>query len=391
MVASVENHGMSERLIIEHFAGIQSLAIELKRINILIGPQASGKSVCAKLSFYFKDMIREIACAIGQDEPWLGFTERMQGKFTDCFAAQAWQSDRSMIRYELGDHWIQVVAAPMQSVTVQFSAQYQAAFTTNEPIDPTRQQMFIPAGRSYFANFQSRIFHLLANGAAIDPFLLRFGEIYENARNRRRHPTRLGHPNPVLIQNLLAQILLGRYLYQGGKDYLENPDGRLIEVAAASSGQQEALPMLMILDDLLAQSDSLERATIYIEEPEAHLFPGTQRDIVNLIAAVFKRSPINLQFCITTHSPYILAAFNNLLQAGELHHQTMNAPDRAKLQAIVPDTLALSIQDFAVYALSSGTCNTLINEEFGLIDTNSIDDVSNDLSVEFGQLLDLAS
>ncbi|NET05121.1 MAG: AAA family ATPase [Symploca sp. SIO2B6] len=43
---------MMERLLIENFVGIKKLDIELKKINILIGPQASGKSVCAKLLFY---------------------------------------------------------------------------------------------------------------------------------------------------------------------------------------------------------------------------------------------------------------------------------------------------------------------------------------------------
>lgn len=39
-----------ERLIIDNFAGIKHLEIELKKINILIGPQGTGKSVCAKLA-----------------------------------------------------------------------------------------------------------------------------------------------------------------------------------------------------------------------------------------------------------------------------------------------------------------------------------------------------
>ncbi|MEK0188739.1 hypothetical protein [Microcoleus anatoxicus] len=40
---------MAEKLTVKNFAGITDLELEIKRINILIGPQASGKSVCAKL------------------------------------------------------------------------------------------------------------------------------------------------------------------------------------------------------------------------------------------------------------------------------------------------------------------------------------------------------
>ncbi|WP_229424113.1 AAA family ATPase [Moorena producens] len=51
---------MVEKLTVKNFAGIDELEIEVKRINIVIGPQASGKSVCAKLLFYFKNFVWKI-------------------------------------------------------------------------------------------------------------------------------------------------------------------------------------------------------------------------------------------------------------------------------------------------------------------------------------------
>ena len=44
-----------ETLHIQNFAGITDATISLSRMNVFIGPQASGKSVCAKLiDFYGK-------------------------------------------------------------------------------------------------------------------------------------------------------------------------------------------------------------------------------------------------------------------------------------------------------------------------------------------------
>ena len=43
---------MPERLMIHNFAGIQEIDIALSNINILIGPQATGKSMCAKGLYY---------------------------------------------------------------------------------------------------------------------------------------------------------------------------------------------------------------------------------------------------------------------------------------------------------------------------------------------------
>jgi hypothetical protein len=78
-----------------------------------------------------------------------------------------------------------------------------------------------------------------------------------------------------------------------------------------------------------------------------------------------------------------------LLQAGDLHHQSMGAAEKAELEKIVPEHMALSIADIAVYSLANGQCSDLISPEMGLIDTNIIDEVANEMSIEFGQLLDL--
>ncbi len=45
---------MAERLIIRNFAGIDEIDIELGRINIFIGAQASGKSICVKCLYFSK-------------------------------------------------------------------------------------------------------------------------------------------------------------------------------------------------------------------------------------------------------------------------------------------------------------------------------------------------
>ena len=45
---------MAEKLIIDNFAGIKHIELDVGQINILIGPQATGKSVCAKLHYYFE-------------------------------------------------------------------------------------------------------------------------------------------------------------------------------------------------------------------------------------------------------------------------------------------------------------------------------------------------
>ncbi|MGL6136490.1 MAG: AAA family ATPase, partial [Planktothrix sp.] len=166
-------------------------------------------------------------------------------------------------------------------------------------------------------------------------------------------------------------------------------------ISNCSSGQQETLPLVIILSTMpFIQSimpfiqPIVGGQTIYIEEPEAHVFPTAQKYIVELIATVFNTNPDGLQFFITTHSPYILTATNNLLQAG-LIYQDANDQVIEKLEKIVPRYKTLLTKDVAVYSLMDGFCKSIISEETGLIDTNIIDSVSEELAMEFDQLLDL--
>ena len=133
---------------------------------------------------------------------------------------------------------------------------------------------------------------------------------------------------------------------------------------------------------------SVGGSSIYIEEPEAHIFPTAQKNIVELISTVYNARKNSLQFFITTHSPYILTAFNNLLQAGIL--ATDATEDKIeKISRYVPKTRFLNPQEVTVYSLENGSCQSIIDSETGLIDTNIIDEVSNELAMQFDELLEL--
>ncbi len=414
---------MAETLSIQGFAGIQDLTIELKRINILIGPTASGKSICAKLCFYFKSFIGEIIETVLEEKPWEDFLAKVKSKFEVFFAVSVWQINDAKVRYSLGNQSIEVTYTNEGGTHLNLSRDYQIIFEnlhlnyqaakdelhypnqTTEYFsqkmaffdyvgrflgqESTREQFFIPAGRSFLANLESNMFNLISAGASLDPFFIQFGRSYENAKNWIRKHGAFPYSRPVLLEALIPKVSAGTYCYVDNQDCIKHPDGRTTELKRAASGQQEALPMVMVLESLMSSSSMSGNRTVYIEEPEAHLFPETQRDIVNLISAIFKLSRVDLQFFITTHSPYILGAFNNLLQAGDIYHQNISATEKAELARIVPEDMALLIDDIAVYSLANGQCSDLISTEMGLIDTNIIDEVANVMSIEFGQLLDL--
>lgn len=414
---------MTERLIIQNFAGIQHIDIEIKQFNILIGPQASGKSICAKLLFYFKNITSEIIYVVGEpDYSQRNVEIQFKKRFLEYFPTISWGKKYFLIRYENNNSFIEITSSNTKEelIEISFSNDYTTVMSEFENnkfeiiprylllenmvmqrdrcLDIMKSQLgefsldfqlFIPAGRSIFAIVRRSIFSLVDRKINFDPFLISFGSIYESVKQLQSEFLQ-EIPNEEM-KKLAEEIVCGKYVEYKDQDFIEMADGRMVSVATSSSGQQETLPLTMLLRTLPKISGFNDRKTVYIEEPEAHIFPNAQRKLVELIAAAFNRHPGETQFCITTHSPYVLTAINNLLQAGEAYGLDLREDNLRKLEKLVPKTIALNAEDLVVYSITSEGVENILSEDLGLIDTNIIDEVSNNLSIEFGELLDLVN
>jgi hypothetical protein len=129
-----------------------------------------------------------------------------------------------------------------------------------------------------------------------------------------------------------------------------------------------------------------------IEEPEAHLFPASQNDLVNLMSLIFNITDKKHNFFITTHSPYILTAFDNLVQVGNTYKKIIEEKREHQLPELfesIPENQILHLQDLKVYSLEHGEITHIINEENQLINVNVIDEVSHTTGEKFDKLLNL--
>lgn len=430
-----------EKLIIKDFCGIKNIEIDLSDITVLIGPQASGKSICAKSLYFFKRFVVEMRFAIEEQKTKKDFDEMQRRRFEEYFPPQSWTSN-FLLRYEFeevsGKHFfIQVkrgttlkisYSAVFKNVFEDSKKEHKRIFSTNIAEDAQidykltfefdkafrkilnkylgdegKLQLFIPAGRSFFGILQSSIFSFLAtNTAIIDPLLKSFGSFYENVKSTER---RRGYPenrtkskrdekffdSVKKVDSLVNKILKGNYISERGKDFLVSQDGRKTSLTNASSGQQETLPLALILKNLLFRTRNSSRGiTVYIEEPEAHIFPAAQKQIIQLISLVFNASKDTTpyQFLITTHSPYILTSLNNLLLAGKLANK-LKGEKKKELFNIIDSNTALSINDMKCYSLKDGLSVSIISPQNELIESVVIDEVSDELSNEFDKMLEL--
>jgi len=423
---------MSEKLTIEGFAGLKKVSIDLRKINLFIGPQATGKSITAKLLHFFRSIPERFllrAAYAGSADKEL--TAACLERFQEVFPRTTWPEATFSIRYACEDEFAQIEkrGGKTQKLTASWSSCYRELLRALAGmVGPTRDeapvaqaiegtqrhalytelsrlvadkgvpelhftQLFVPANRSVLAHVRSSIFGLLDEGIAIDPFLAGFGRIYDMWRDFILVAQRQQHA-PMnakwrATHKFLQNVLGGRHVVIDGEDFLEFPDGRVVDMAHASSGQQGALPLAIILQALLLVSTDTNGWSAYIEEPEAHLFPVTQRRIVEFMATVFNGEPGRIQFVVTTHSPYILTALNNLLQAGRLAGELAGEASALKrLHRVVPKTRLLSAGDVSAYYFDGMTARSIMTDD-GLIEAAEIDSVSEDLAIQFGKILDI--
>jgi hypothetical protein len=90
---------------------------------------------------------------------------------------------------------------------------------------------------------------------------------------------------------------------------------------------------------------------------------------------------------IATHSPYIMSAFNNLIQAGDIIEESPEK--RADVEQIIGGNRAISYEDVAAFAIADGTVHSIKDDELRLISPSELDTASDNISGVFNQLLQL--
>jgi predicted ATP-dependent endonuclease of OLD family len=123
------------------------------------------------------------------------------------------------------------------------------------------------------------------------------------------------------------------------------------------------------------------KAFVIFEEPEAHLYPEAQNDIVELIGLL--ANVRDNQVIVTTHSPYILSAFNNLLYAYQIGAKTEMVSD------IVDKQLWINPERTAAYFIYENSCESIMDEELQLIKAEKIDSASRMINDRYDKLFDL--
>lgn len=412
------------RLQVCDFSCIKSADITFDRLTVIIGPQASGKSVLCKLAYFFVDCALSQQRCLGKLQPFDAFLLDIKSRFCEWFPVGAWGKEKFLIEFEAGGLTVCLTRKSYRSnpsddfrikVSSVFEEQYESLLNdfrkaaekqevleggieydwklSEKAAQSLRKlmgeeaiggQVFIPAGRAFFTSVGKAI-AAFEQGKVLDPLILRFGRMLASYRDNRgvylRHASEHKTARKA-VESAMSEIFGGELKIDGDKEYVATPDGRLVPLSALSSGQQELLPLVVVLPFLLGLRGS---RMIYIEEPEAHLFPVAQSKLVQALAALLN-GPSMESLVLTTHSPYVLSKINNLIKAGQIAHRFDGK--KRELSQILPSATWLANGITRAYAIVEGELVDIMGSD-GLIDADYLDSVSGDIGREFSRLLAL--
>lgn len=414
------------RLTVENFSCIKHTDIEISKFNILIGPQASGKSVLSKLIYFF-NKIQDLQIEQLQLENNIeSFSLSLKDRFIQWFPITAWGDSKFKITYECSKFKITISRVIYKgelgenlritfsdgikkihdelldsaikinkqiSESEDFFTQYQYQRGINQEVQKRYSNLFngeyiehttyIPAGRSFFTNL-GRALMAFEKANMLDPVTVEFGRIYSNfIQGNQRLLSYIKKDSTSLF---LSEIIGGEILYEKNEYFIKSADQRVIPFNALSSGQQEILPLLLTIG--LTGRDKNLSTLLFVEEPEAHLFPQAQSKIIEGLTSYINESK-NRSIFITTHSPYVLSKINNQIKAGIIEKLNKDKEKSIKLDSIIQKNHRIDRKNIRAYCIENGVVNSIIEKESGLIDAQYLDEISNKIGNQFEELLDL--
>jgi len=186
----------------------------------------------------------------------------------------------------------------------------------------------------------------------------------------------------------IGQDALGGWARRYGEQWKwQFPSGKRSEqfdIDMASSGQRAnwSLPYIaQALPTMRARGAVASTVTLFVEEPEIHLHPRAQVEMVHILALLVREG---FRVVLTTHSLNVIYALNNLIQASRLG---------ALVEEGLPEpAMRLSPDDLSVYAFTADeTPRQLVDCEAGFIDERELGEVAEDLGAVLNRIGMLAA
>lgn len=430
-----------QKILIKNFGPLEEVNLEVKDLMLFIGPQASGKSTISKGIFFFKsirdDVLRYLLEGLddGKYEKALGnIGKRIRGKFLEFWGPTA-HLGRIFLQYDYGDGKGLSINLRGKYVNPTFSPNFMREFgriltevkrfardlntrdkkymssseflavevekrkyysriqeLVNNLFEDDKDLIFIPAGRSLLATLSDQLQSIHPH--SIDYLMRSFIDRINNSKKvfnkslddlilekKKLTYEEIDKEIVELAKEKIFSILKAKYLYDDEGEKLFVDDRTYTKINFASSGQQESI---WILNLIFLNILNKKKVFVVFEEPEAHLYPEAQKAIVELITLLVNSE--DNQVIITTHSPYVLSSFNNLIYA---HFVGEEQEKFDQIDQLVTEFLWLDPDQVIAYKVARGHVASIMDDQERLIKTEEIDKASEVINETFEKIFNL--
>lgn len=355
-----------ERLIIKNFGPIKSIDIPIRKINVLIGDQGTGKSTVAKVLAIVKDLVFIINPNI---TTILNFYNLQH--YVNVDSEIYFTSEHYEFKYNARNDLNIVYSNEFKNLFDLYKSELNIANQNNSSAkqlilnDIAVKMNALVGGVWYIPTERANINTHKKGMLNSQNYFQRFAENYETERNR--------------ISTFEIPFLDLQYSYQNNRDVIITKTGTY-NLSDSASGFQSIVPAMMFAQFFVSEG-GVGTGYYILEEPELNLFPKTQRDLINYL--VGKIYTLNDYMFFTTHSPYILSSLNNLLYAFKIGQTNNN-----EVNTIIDKKYWVNPFDVSAYLLNDkGEAEDLMDYEINQIQAERIDEISRKINDEFDQLL----
>lgn len=397
------------RLEIKNIGPIKDIDIELNKINVLMGPQSSGKSTIAKIISFCQ---------------WAEKRYLLDGKFEYDVTEQLLDFHR------LGENYFSessVFSYETDFIKISYkgkSLKKNFRKKQTSKIYKKSKNIYIPSERNFVSvipnlskyketndNIMSFVYDWFtakrifssSNLLSILNLEIQFYNKADNdndvlvLKNKKEILLREGSSGLQSIIPLIVIIeYLTDYLYKSNisssveeKDSLQN---YLLKNIAKLLDLSKLKDMDNIKNYQLNEADmkniflsyqrtrfleSYNSTNFIIEEPEQNLFPSTQRDLINYLFNKMNDKR-NHTLLLTTHSPYILYSINNCIMGYNVKDKLKNENESEitnKNSWINPELVSIwQVQDGEIISVKDELTNTVTKHYFNEITKDIMDE-----------------
>ncbi|MBF0606325.1 MAG: AAA family ATPase [Magnetococcales bacterium] len=360
------------RMYIENFGPIKKFGFEINDYTVVIGEEGSGTHTICALIYFFRTIKDEFIKDTSEnivDISTANIKEIIEKRFYDLFDNKTLFGRNSLIRYEYSEQiYIALTLKHNNSIGIEISNTLDENITSI--FKPGYEQSYSKSILASLFNDETSVVHIPSGWNLVNC-------LYNKL-----------HDNSGIITDQLMTSLVGKLRHTQGDLH--------VGYLTARDSITENLPVKKHYDLLIRTENNLvlsvlskiteynRKVFLIVEEPEIHLSPLAQTEMVDFLSRVIKAT--HSQLLMTTHSPYILASFNNLIYANSLGQRDEN---REKISAIVDCDTWIDINKVSAFNMKDGGAADIIDKDLNLIKVEEIDKASEKINQTFDELFEL--